>query len=212
MMMMRASLFYAALLFAPAFSRASECRNWQTVALPSDRPNVQVAIDTLVELLPAQPADKDPEFVADQSHALTEARDLLERARHSLPLGDISGAWRVESIQLERTGGFSYPYFAGHIERTACGYRFTKTQGSQRRSGVLLPMQEDDHALAFLGVSTVNENPARPYGPDNRPMGQPSGPEGPVNSAGRLLRISPDTLLMILNADVKGFELYRLDR
>jgi hypothetical protein len=43
-------------------------------------------------------------------------------------------------------------------------------------------------------------------------MGQLSGPEGPVNSAGRLLRIAHDTLLMILDADAKGFELYRLDR
>jgi hypothetical protein len=127
----------SALLFVPILAGASECRNWQAVVLPSDRPSVQVAIDTLVGMLPAQPVDTHPEFVADQTQALNEARNLLESARHALPLGDITGAWRVASIQVGRTGGFSYSYFVGRIERTACGYRFTKTQGSQRsRAGL----------------------------------------------------------------------------
>jgi hypothetical protein len=37
-------------------------------------------------------------------------------------------------------------------------------------------------------------------------------PDGPTNSAGRLLRIAPDTLLMIMDAGDDGFELYRLER
>jgi hypothetical protein len=211
-MTIRTSLFYAALFMAPAFAGASECRDWQAIVLPPDRTSVQIDVDAVLNMVPAHPADTDPQFVADETKALNEARELLNSARRAMPLGNLTGAWRVASIQVGRTGGFSYPYFAGRIDRTTCGYRFSKTQGSQRRSGVLLPMPQDNRALAFLGSSTVNEKPGKPYGPGNQSLGQPSGPDGPVNSAGRLLRISPDTLLMILDADDKGVELYRLDR
>ncbi|MGN6328953.1 MAG: hypothetical protein ACTHL5_08445 [Rhodanobacter sp.] len=37
-------------------------------------------------------------------------------------------------------------------------------------------------------------------------------PDGPTHSAGRLLRIAPDIVLMIMDADDDGFELYRLER
>lgn len=211
-MTIRTSLFYAVLFMAPAFAGATECRDWQAIVLPPDRTSVQVSVDALLAMLPAHPADTDAEFVADQTKALSEARELLARARHSMPLGNITGAWRIASIQVGRTGGFSYPFFAGRIDRTTCGYRFIKTQGSQRRGGVLLPMSQDERVLAFLGSSTVNDNPGKPYGPGNQPMEKQSGPDAPVNSAGRLLRISPDTLLMILDADDKGVELYRLER
>jgi hypothetical protein len=211
-MSLRNSIFCLMMLAAPAVASAQECRNWKAVALPSDRPSVQVDVSVLAGLLPAQPANPDSEYADDEIRALKEARDLLDRAGHPLPLGDIRGAWRVASYQMGRTGGYSYPYFAGHIDRTTCGYRFIKTRGSQRRSGVLLPMQENGRALAFLGVATVNGNTSKPYGPTNRPMGQPMGLEGPSNSAGRLLRIGPDTLLMIMDAGDGGFELYRLER
>lgn len=205
-------LFYALLFAAPAYAQADGCRDWQSIVLPADHVSVEVSVDTLAAMLPAQPTDTNPDFLAEQTQALDEARDLLRSARHPLPLGNITGAWRIASIQVGRTGGFSYPSFAGRIERKACGYRFIKTQGSQRRSGVLLPMQKDAYALAFLGSSTVNENPGKPYGPGNRLLGQPAGPDGPVNSAGRLLRIAPNTLLMILDASDNGAELYRLER
>jgi hypothetical protein len=37
-------------------------------------------------------------------------------------------------------------------------------------------------------------------------------PDGPTHSAGRLLRIAPDSVLMIIDAGNDGFELYRLER
>jgi len=211
-MSLRNSMLCLMMLAAPAVASAQECRNWKAVALASDRPSVQVDVNALAGLLPAQPADPDSEYANDEIRALEEAHDMLQRAGHPLPLGDIRGVWRVASYQMGRTGGYSYPYFAGHIDRTPCGYRFIKTQGSQRRSGALLPMQENGRALAFLGVATVNGNTSKPYGPANRPMGLPMDPEGPTNSAGRLLRIGPDTLLMIMDASDDGFELYRLER
>jgi len=210
--MIRTSVIFAGLLLAPALATASECRDWRTIALPSDRPGVQVDLDTVAGMLPAQPENTDSDFLYEQIQALDEARYLLERAHHPLPLGDITGAWRVASIQLDTKGGFAYPHFAGHIEHTACGYNFIKTQGSQRRSGMLLPMQGNGRTLAFLGVRTYNGNTAKPYGPDNMAVWQLPEDGIPANSVGRLIRISPDTLLMILDADEQAFELYRLDR
>jgi hypothetical protein len=208
----RTSILCLVMLAGPAVAGAHGCRNWKTIALPSDSPAVQVDVNALADWLPAHPANPDSTYADDEMRALEEARDMLQRAGHPLPLGDIRGVWRVASYQMGRTGGYSYPYFAGHIDRTPCGYRFIKTQGSQRRSGALLPMQENGRALAFLGVATVNGNTSKPYGPANRPMGLPMDPEGPTNSAGRLLRIGPDTLLMIMDAGNDGFELYRLER
>lgn len=210
--MIRTSILFAGLLLAPAFAAAGECRDWKAIAMSSDQPAVQVAVDTVARMLPAQPADTDPEFLQEQLEALDEARNLLQRARDPLPLGDVTGAWRVASIQLGTQGGIGYPPFAGHIERTACGYHFIKTEGSQRRSGMLLPMQDNDRALAFLGVQTYNANTTKPYGPDNMMVWQQPQDGIPGNSVGRLLRIAPDSLLMILDADERGFELYRLDR
>ena len=73
---------------------------------------------------------------------------------------------------------------------------------------------ERRHALAFLGTGTVNDNHTGAYGPDNPPRGTAMGSMGdaPVNSAGRLLRIGEGELLMILDFDERGFELYHLKR
>lgn len=211
-MFKRSSMLIAAWLLWPAMASAATCESWQSTVLPADRPALTTPVQQVLDQLPARPRSVSPDYLADQAAALDEARYLLQRALHPLPLGDIHGAWRVRSIQAGRTGAYAYPYFAGRIDRTACGFRFSKTRGSQRRSGALLPMAEDDRALAFLGAFTVNDDPTRPYGPDNRPLGEPAGPEGPVNSVGRLLRIGPHTLLMLLDVGDNGFELYRLER
>ena len=211
-MFKRSSMLGAAWLLWPAMASAAACESWQSIVLPADRPALTTPVQQILDQLPARPLSASPEYLADETAALDEARFLLQRALHPLPLGDVQGAWRVRSIQAGRTGAYAYPYFAGRIDRTACGFSFSKTRGSQRRSGALLPMAQDDRALAFLGVFTVNDDPTRPYGPDNRPLGEPAGRDGPVNSVGRLLRIGPHTLLMLLDVDGKSFELHRLER
>ena len=211
-MFKRSWVLLPAWLLLPAIASAAACGNWQSIVLPSDRPAVTVTIRQLLDQLPARPIDASPEYMADEMASLDEARFLLDSASHPLPLGDIRGTWRVKSIQAGRTGAYAYPYFAARIEHAACGYRFSKTSGSQRRHGKLLPMEGDASALAFLGALTVNDTIAKPYGPDNRMTQESFGPEDSRNSAGRLLRIGPHTLVMILDAGDKGFELYRLER
>lgn len=137
------------------------------------------------------------------------ALELLQRAERPQPLGEIAGAWQVRSVQLHSSdapSGFgfvhAYPYFRASIERTAeCGYHFAKTSGSQRRSGGLYAMSDMPDALAFLGMQTVNEDPALAYRGDSEHA-----------SAGRLIRIGTDELLMILDATPERFELYQLRR
>lgn len=211
-MFKRSSMLIAAWLLWPAMASAATCESWQSTVLPADRPALTTPVQQVLDQLPTHPLSASPDYLADQAAALDEARYLLQRALHPLPLGDIHGAWRVRSIQAGRTDAYAYPYFVGRIDRTACGFRFSKTRGSQRRSGTLLPMAQDDRALAFLGVFTVNDDPTRPYGPDNRPLGEPAGPDDQVNSVGRLLRVGSHTLLILLDVGDNGFELYRLER
>lgn len=211
-MFKRSLMLVAAWLLLPAIASAAACESWASIVLPADRPALTTPVQQVLDQLPARPLSASAEYLADETAALDEARFLLQRALHPLPLGDIQGAWRVRSIQVGRTDAYAYPYFAGRIDRSACGFRFSKTRGSQRRHGLLLPMADDDRALAFLGAATVNDDPTRPYGPDNRLLSEPAGPDGPVNSVGRLLRVGPHTLLILLDANDNGFELYRLER
>lgn len=148
-MMIRISAILAALFLLPAVAvHAADCPAWQTTVLPTDHPSMAISVDSLLERLPSEPFATSPEYVADATRTLDEARDLLVQARQPMPLGDITGTWRVASIQLGSSGAFGYPYFTGRIQRDACGYHFAKATGSQRRTGELLPM-EDDRTLAF---------------------------------------------------------------
>lgn len=133
-------------------------------------------------------------------------RTLLRRP--SLPLGNIDGPWRVRSLQSAHGDVFGYPFFAGEIRPHPCGHAFAKTAGSQRRSGILHRDAKPDR-LAFLGTQTVNDEPPRAY--------DPAWPEeaqwpGHANSAGFLVRIGPDELLMVLEAHTERLEVYHLQR
>ncbi|WP_456362607.1 DUF4893 domain-containing protein [Xanthomonas sp. F1] len=101
---------------------------------------------------------------------------------------------------------YAYPYFKAEIRRDPCGYRLSKTSGSQRRSGTLYPLAAGSHELAFLGASTVNSEPEAAYAPGHAS----DGTHG--NSVGRLVALGPNKLLLILDGKDNGFELYQLIR
>lgn len=137
------------------------------------------------------------------------ARSLLRRADKPLALGSISGRWPVRSLQFtdfpgDGDFGYAYPFFKATIsDPPGCGLRFAKTSGSQRRAGGLYAMPNDLRALAFLGAKTVNNDPVLAYDPDS---------DNDANSVGRLVRIGRNELLMLLDYDGRGFELYHLRR
>lgn len=203
---------------ATAGQPTSPC-DWRTQVLPADRDAAQATADQARARIPS--AAGMPDYLGDDLkeeslRGIVLAHALLQRAREPLPVGDVSGAWKVRSVQASGTSVYDYPFFSARIDRDDCGFSFRKTTGSQRRTGRLLSDTQTGqaNALVFLGTATVNDNRTGDYGPGNPPTGTPAGSEGdrPVNSAGRLVRIGPDELLMILDLDADGFELYHLKR
>lgn len=201
---------------APGTPPVDAACDWRAQVLPGDRAAVEATADQAVARIPSTAGM--PDYLGDDLKEASLggtvlAHALLRRAREPLPLGDPSGAWQVRSIQASGDSVWDYPFFRAQIDRTDCGYDFHKTTGSQRRSGRLLPMA-DARALAFLGTATVNDNPVGPYDALNPALGEAVGSHGdkPVNSAGRLLRIGEKELLMILDLEERGFELYHLKR
>ncbi|TDK27556.1 DUF4893 domain-containing protein [Luteimonas aestuarii] len=173
---------------------ASRC-DWQRQALPEHRAQVDVATATLLGRFDQGSTDAQ------------RLAALLERTAREI--GDINGAWQVRSLQLHMGEVYVYPYFEARIDTDPCGHRFAKTTGSQRRSGVLYPIEGTPDRLAFLGAATVNEAPPRAYDP-GRPV-ETQFP-GDANSAGWLQRIGPDELLMVFDAGPGRFEAYHLRR
>jgi hypothetical protein len=200
----------------PSPPTSADACDWRTLVLPGDRSAVEVDADQAIARIPSSAAA--PDYLGDDLKesslkGIVLAHALLRRARAPLPVGDVSGAWQVRSIQASGDSVYDYPFFRSTIARSGCGFDFSKATGSQRRTGRLLPM-DDAQALAFLGTGTVNDNRTGAYGPGNPPRGTAMGSMGdaPVNSAGRLLRIGQNELLMILDMDERGFELYHLKR
>lgn len=190
---------------APARVASRAC-DWEAAATPEHRDSVRTALQPMVLLVDGMSGASGADAASRQA-----ALDLLRRAERPLPLGSIVGNWKVRSIQVHgadaRPGfdfAYAYPYFKAAIQRTGgCGYRFAKTTGSQRRTGILYPMAESRNELAFLGAATVNDDPAREYDPRG---------DAEHASVGRLLRTGKNELLLILDAEPTRFELYQLRR
>lgn len=179
----------------PAAGSIDPC-DWTRTALPAHRAMVDATPRALLDAVAG--ADGD----------VAQLRPLLERP--ALPLGEIDGDWRVRSLQSDGSTVFAYPFFAARIDAGDCGHAFAKTSGSQRRSGTLYPVEGDGTRLAFLGASTVNDDPPRGYDPA-RPAGDQR--PGEENSAGVLYRVGRSDLLMLLDAGGDGrFEVYHLRR
>lgn len=175
---------------------AQRC-DWQMQAREEHRSTVRVPITDVSAILDRTSGDG-----VDRA-SLNAARSLLRHARAPLPLNNIRGHWKVRSIQVDDGFVYAYPYFRARIEaKPGCGERFAKTSGSQRRSGILYPLQ-GKREMAFLGAKTVNDDQVRSYN---------LAAASVDNSAGRLLRIGRNELLMVLDANDRGFELYHLKR
>lgn len=170
---------------------------WRDRAWPGHRARIDDA------LLAARKVDASGGAYGDDFRI---ARMLLERATRPLPIGAIEGAWQVRSIQVNDYGTFAYPWFRSRITRAPAGLSFEKTTGSQRRSGLLVP-HGDGRSLVFLGGETVNEEPQVPYS-----VARDGGMPAESDSVGRLYRIGPRELLMVLDAEGGRYELYHLRR
>lgn len=184
----------------PALAR-DRC-DWRAVAWPGDQRAVETGLDLARDV---------SDGIASSNPDIRAIRALLDRARSPQRLGDISGAWQVRSLQVS-TGhdfAYAYPFFKARIARDRCGWTFAKTTGSQRRTGVLRAIDGAPRALAFLGGATVNNDPIRAYSRIANPR---ATTQAESDTQGRLVRIGPRELLMVLDVRPDRFELYHLKR
>ncbi|MET0548876.1 MAG: DUF4893 domain-containing protein [Xanthomonas sp.] len=187
-------------LLLPLSAAAAQGCDWNSLAADADRAAVTVSAERLQQTIAPHYDD------AEQEAGAALARTLLQRAQTPQPPGKLEGRWKVRSIQVDPHFAYAYPYFKAEIRHDACGYHLSKTSGSQRRSGTLYPLAAGSHELAFLGASTVNDEPEAAYAPGH----VSDGTHG--NSVGRLVALGPNELLLILDGKDNGFELYQLIR
>lgn len=190
------------LLLATGGAQSQAC-DWEALARSEDRGRVAMKFDDAHRRLGSLRGDGLDQASKDA------ALELLKRAEAPAALGSITGRWKIRSLQFaDHPGtydfGYAYPFFQARIDDPAgCGLRFAKTSGSQRRSGNLYPIGHQPRTLAFLGTKTVNDEGPGKY--DLRTA-------NPANTAGRLVRLDADELLMMLDYDGRGFELYHFKR
>ncbi|GAB2515602.1 DUF4893 domain-containing protein [Lysobacter humi (ex Lee et al. 2017)] len=194
----RFALFVLAAVLAMGPAAAGGGGTWRRQVHADDIPRIERALALAERVRPEQGAY--PEDFA-------RARELLRRAARPQPLGDVVGRWRVRSLQVNAHGTFAYPFFAASIARDGARLRFAKTSGSQRRSGLLLP-SGDGRSLAFIGGATVNDEPPVAYSRIDDPGAAPRESD----SVGRLVRIGPRELLLVLDPAPDRYELYHLAR
>jgi hypothetical protein len=198
------------LALASASGHAADRCDWRSQLLVEDQAAPALTPKTALGLI----ADRYDD--ADQQAGAAQARNLLQRAVDApQPVGDIAGRWKIRSIQVS-TGqmqfAYAYPSFAATIKADGCGFRFSKDTGSQRHGGVLYRVAGHADELAFLGTAVVNDQTLRDYGPDNLSSAARGDGEHASNSTGKLWRIAPDTVLLLVDTDGGGFNLYQLTR
>lgn len=154
--------------------------------------NPDAGIATVLKSLPADAHGRDE---------IPGLEALLKRGRPGVAAEELPGEWKVRSIQAGNLGIFSYPFFNAKIREVAGMLVFEKTSGSQRRSGLLLPL---GNHFALVGGKTVNDEPQRPY--------SNLGGERESDTIGTLVKIGPGELLILLDISDSNFEIYHLKK
>ena len=145
------------------------------------------------------------EALAPSVHGFAEVPELkalLSKDRGIPSKDELVGNWKVRSIQVNRLGLFSYPYFNAKFSKVGGMLFFEKTTGSQRRSGFLLPDASGN--LVLVGGKTVNEDPQRPH---SSLGGTPDS-----DTIGKVFKIGEGQLIILLDTSPQKFEIYQLKR
>lgn len=149
----------------------------------------------------------NPQIPRSDADAKAVVEELLGEDHQPLTPAQLTGEWRVRSIQGGRYGIYSYPWFKARVVERDHRLFFEKTSGSQRRSGWLLPPPGGKDAWYFVGAATVNEDPQVAYS-------RGAGADGPrdSDSVGLVWGISDNRVIMLLDAHGDGYEIYHLKR
>lgn len=90
--------------------------------------------------------------------AMAELLTLLDLPRQAYTAADdITGKWRIRSLQVSQYGVYAYPFLSGAVTPGTTYLGFNKSTGSQRRAGTL--RLEGDGGFAFLGGDYMAGDP-----------------------------------------------------
>lgn len=120
-------------------------------------------------------------------------RNLLMKKEQNISKQELTSYHKVRSIQVNRLGIFSYPYFTCRFRIYNDKMFFEKTSGSQRKSGYVY--RNTPQSMVFLGGWSVNNDPQTSYGSIN-------------SEAGMLYKIGTNKLIMLFVNPGERFEIY----
>ncbi len=152
------------------------------------------------------------QMAAEDRMAMAEVLDLLNLPRQPFTQADdITGKWRVRSLQVSQYGIYAYPYFGAVITPGTRYLGFNKNTGSQRRAGTL---ELKDGAYAFLGGYYMAGEPTGAHS-STRP--HPTDEDRERDSEGVLLNLGDGHALLLFASKffqdaVYSGELYELRR
>jgi hypothetical protein len=148
----------------------------------------------------------NPEIPAGDADAKAVVEELLAEPHRPLTAAELTGDWKVRSLQGARYGIFPYPWFKARFEQRDGRVFFEKLTGSQRRSGFLLPPADGKGDWYFVGGASVNEDPQVPY---SKAAG---GSARDSDTVGLVWGIGEGRVLMLLDVSDDGYEVYQLKR
>lgn len=148
----------------------------------------------------------NPEIPRADADARAVVEELLAEPHRPLSTAELSGDWKVRSLQGARYGIFPYPWFRARIEQRDGRVFFEKFTGSQRRSGWLLPPPDGSGDWYFVGGASVNEDPQIPYSKVSGDSARDS------DSVGLAWGIADGRVLMLLDVSDDSYEVYQLRR
>jgi hypothetical protein len=140
--------------------------------------------------------------------AAVAIRKLLSLPR--LQISDSSGLegdWRVRSLQVSPYGANAYPYFPCRIFPEGEALVFQKSQGSQRRQGIL--GRAGDAEFLFIGASYYQGDPVPLY---SGIADSADASDRKKDSVGTLHRVGEDHLLILFAPRDGRKEIYELVR
>lgn len=146
----------------------------------------------------------NPEIPAGDADAKAVVEELLAEPHRPLSAAELTGDWKVRSLQGARYGIFPYPWFKARIEERDGRVFFQKLTGSQRRSGWLLPPGDGKGDWYFVGGATVNEDPQLPYSKAAGVSARES------DTVGQVWGIAEGRVLMLLDVSDESYEVYQL--
>ncbi len=148
----------------------------------------------------------NPGIPAGDADAKAVVEELLAEPHRPLTAAELTGDWKVRSLQGGRYGIFPYPWFKARFEQRDGRVFFEKLTGSQRRSGFLLPPADGKGDWFFVGGASVNEDPQVPY---SKAAG---GSARDSDTVGLVWGIAEGRVLMLLDVSNDGYEVYQLKR